>query len=186
MAWPKYHRTLVSKCTFFNLGGPTIECKIINLNVAIFKVNFFFSSITLPCWSHPFQLLCIILSWDSLILNLWIILNWLHCSTVTISGKVSDFHQIRLKLFLSASVPSTHPDNKRSTENIMELIILSNAQKLLALVFTWNGSKVKSLAKSLYWFCGGICFSKVRWVRHIQGFVCQGPGIYRITARSHS
>lgn len=58
----------------------------------------------------------------------------LHYGAVTISDRVSGFHQIRLKLLLSASVPSALPDNERSTENKMEHIFSSNAPKTLALI----------------------------------------------------
>lgn len=61
---------------------------------------------------------------------------WLHYGALTISDGVSDFHQIRLKLLLSASVPGALPDNERSAGNKMEHIFSSDAAKKKKKLFT--------------------------------------------------
>lgn len=120
-------------------------------------------------------------------LNMGVILAWLHGGTVTISDKISDCQQIRLRFFSLVLVPSTYPDNERSTENKTEHIFSSNAKNLLALASLYEMAlKWSPLLKIFIGFYGEICFRKGRWVRHIQGFACWGTGIYRITAHSLS
>lgn len=132
-------------------------------------VSSVFLSATLP--SPVGERVSITVSWGW---SLQLIPAWLHYGALTVSDGVSDFHQIRLKLLLSASVPGALPDNERSAGNKMEHIFSSDAAK-----------KKTSLLSSVYmkWPFGEV----PRWrpllgfaengekgeERHIPGSACQ-------------